>query len=563
MTTVVSILAKPPQDDWSLAVGDWGASPLEKGEVFTKPEVVNFMVSLLDIRQAGSIEKIRVLEPSCGHGEFLLPIVAEILKSASEKEETLDISVLMECVVAFDIVKANVDIAKSRLSVLLETHGFSSEDICALTDRWVIHGDFLQAKTTGLFTHIIGNPPYVRVENIPKVLLDAYRKAFATMADRADLYIPFFEKSLSLLNENGKLCFICTDRWTKNQYGRKLRGFISNNFSFDLYIDLYGAEAFQKKVLTYPAITLMGRKQSNRTLICHNPSLNQELMGSIKAALASHADAHDPKLQYRKDVVNGEHPWLLGSAEQIELVRKLEEKFPTLQEAHCNVFIGAATGNNEVFIIDESVEIEEDRKLPVVTASEIRDGKINWNGKYIINTYGRDGVAPINEFPMLSAYLHKYEDDLRKRHVAKNSPATWYKTIDRVYPNRARSPKLMIPDIKSELTVVFDVGLYHPNNSIYYICSDIWDLQALKAVLISGVGNLFVQTYTTKVGSGFMRFQAQHLRRIRIPEWDSVPQAMKALLIDAGKNENKRLCADLVADLYELTLEERDLISDY
>lgn len=559
----MSILAKPPQDEWSLASGDWGASPLEKGEVFTKPEVVNFMVSLLGIGQAGSLKKIRVLEPSCGQGEFLVSVVAEILKSASEKGEHFNISLLMECVMAFDIVKANVDIAKNRLSALLDAYGFSPEDIDALTDRWVIHGDFLQAKTTRLFTHVIGNPPYVRVENIPKVLLDSYRKTFLTMADRADLYIPFIEKSLSLLAEDGKLCFICTDRWTKNQYGRKLRGFISKNFSFDLYIDLYGSEAFQKKVLTYPAITLMGRTQKNRTLLCHNPSLTQELSDSIIAALASNAEVQVPKLQYRKDVVNGEHPWLLGSMEQIELVRKLEERMPTLQEAHCNVFIGAATGNNEVFIINESVAVERGRKLPVLTASEISSGKIKWNEKYIINTYGDDGVVPIDDFPMLSAYLHQYEGDLRKRHVAKNSPATWYKTIDRVYPNRARSPKLMIPDIKSQLTVVFDPGRYHPNNSIYYICSDIWDLQALKAVLISGIGNLFVQTYSTKVGGGFMRFQSQHLRRIRIPAWDSVSHAMRTSLIHAGKNEDKRQCADLVADLYELTPEERDLISDY
>ncbi|WP_410572666.1 Eco57I restriction-modification methylase domain-containing protein, partial [Bacillus sp. SIMBA_031] len=81
------------------------------------------------------------------------------------------------------------------------------------------------------------------------------------MGDRADLYVPFFEKSLSLLENDGKLCFICTDRWTKNKYGRRLRKLISEKFSFDLFVDLYGSDAFKTKVLTYPAITLIRNRR--------------------------------------------------------------------------------------------------------------------------------------------------------------------------------------------------------------------------------------------------------------------------------------------------------------
>ncbi|MFP3656123.1 SAM-dependent DNA methyltransferase, partial [Burkholderia sp. SIMBA_052] len=92
-------------------------------------------------------------------------------------------------------------------------------------------------------------------------------------------------------------------------------------------------------------------------------------------------------------------------------------------------------------------------------------------GRFIINTYDKDGVVDLSEHPLLEAHLTQYEDQLKERHVAKNSPSAWYKTIDRVYPERARRPKLMIPDIKSELTVVYEEGRFHPNNSIYYICS--------------------------------------------------------------------------------------------
>lgn len=359
------------------------------------------------------------------------------------------------------------------------------------------------------------------------------------MSDRADLYIPFFEKSLGLLETGGQLCFICTDRWTKNQYGRRLRALVSDGYSFDLYTDLYGEDAFQAKVLTYPAITLISRRPHDVTWIYHEPDLTAETARSIRIAISTKKPPHIPNLQIRRDVVSGEHPWLFGSVDQIELVKRFEQSFPTLEEAGCNVYIGAATGNNEVFIVDQTVDIEASRKLPVISASEIRDGELLPEGNFIINTYDDDGVVDLSVFPKLERYLNKHKAALQKRHVAKNSPARWYKTIDRIHPSRARKPKLLIPDIKSKLTIVFDPGKYHPNNSIYYICSDSWDLHALKAVLTAGIGNLFVQTYTTKVAGGNMRFQAQHLRRIRVPQWTSMSRTTQLALAQAGRTNDR------------------------
>jgi AcrR family transcriptional regulator len=59
---------------------------------------------------------------------------------------------------------------------------------------------------------VIGNPPYVRQELIPDVLMAEYRRRFATIYDRADIYVPFIERSLSVLAPGGCLGFICADR---------------------------------------------------------------------------------------------------------------------------------------------------------------------------------------------------------------------------------------------------------------------------------------------------------------------------------------------------------------
>ena len=78
-----------------------------------------------------------------------------------------------------------------------------------------------------MFTHVVGNPPYVRQEAIPDVLMAEYRKHYKTIYDRADIYVPFIERSLELLAAGGELGFICANRWMKNKYGKKLRELVS------------------------------------------------------------------------------------------------------------------------------------------------------------------------------------------------------------------------------------------------------------------------------------------------------------------------------------------------
>ena len=110
--------------------------------------------------------------------------------------------------------------------------------------------------------------------------------------------------------------------------------------------------------------------------------------------------------------------------------------------------------------------------------------------------------------------------------------------------------------------MVYDEGNYHPNNSLYYICSNLWDLRALKAVLVSGIGRLFIQVYSTKVASGFLRFQAQHLRRIRVPQWESIEKGLQEGLILAGEAEDISRCRILTSKLYHLTQQEQQIIGE-
>ncbi|MHB8388843.1 MAG: hypothetical protein ACYDBH_04575 [Acidobacteriaceae bacterium] len=133
----------------------------------------------------------------------------------------------------------------------------------------------------------------------------------------------------------------------------------------------------------------------------------------------------------------------------------------------------------------------------------------------------------------------------------------WYRTIDRITPSLAKTPKLLIPDIKGEAHVVFEGGALYPHHNLYYVTSETWDLRALQAVLLSAVTRLFVATYSTKMRGGFFRFQAQYLRRIRLPHWERVPLLLRYGLIDAATKRDVQACNRAVFTLYGLSHEER------
>ena len=76
----------------------------------------------------------------------------------------------------------------------------------------------------------------------------------------------------------------------------------------------------------------------------------------------------------------------------------------------------------------------------------------------------------------------------------------------------------MIPDIKGDASIVYEEGKLYPHHNLYFITSDEWDVHALQAVMRSGIARLFVSLYCTRMRGGYLRFQAQYLRKIRIPQ---------------------------------------------
>lgn len=541
------------------------ASDTERGAIFTKTEVVDFMLDLLGYRADRPLWKLRLLEPSFGGGDFLLRAVQRLLASASR--DAVDAKQLRTAICGVELHHQSFRNTSEKLHDILMAAGFGRPEATGLAGQWLINADFLLEPLAPDFDLVVGNPPYVRQELIPAGLLAEYRRKFATLYDRADLYVPFMEQSLRLLKADGQMAFICSDRWMKNRYGGPLRRMIAQDYAMRYYVDMVGTAAFQTDVVAYPAITVIQRgKSQDKVRIAHQPELSTKALSNLCQAMRGQPSGFNGVVTEVAVEPQGDEPWLLESDAQpsLELVRRLEAAFPILEEAGCSVGIGVATGADKIYIgpLDE-LDVEDERKLPLVTTRDILTGTVQWRGLGVVNPFEENGnLADFARYPRFAAYMRKHQTALCKRHCAQRANGSWYRTIDRITPSLATRPKLLIPDIKGDANIVLDESGLYPHHNLYYITSREWPLLALQRVLMSGIARLFVRAYSTKMRGGCLRFQAQYLRRIRLPNWHKVPANARKVLSMKNGGTPPDMIQQAVMAAYCLTDDELTHLTD-
>ena len=533
----------------------------ERGAIFTRREVVDFILDLVGYTTDRPLHKLALLEPSFGDGDFLLPVIDRLLSAwKAHGKTTRPLETLGGCIRAVELHRDTFSRTHAAVVARVAGAGIAARTASAIADAWLLQGDFLLTPLPDAFDVVIGNPPYVRQEMIPAVLLAEYRSRYATMYDRADLYIPFIERSLTLLTKGGSLGFICADRWMKNRYGGPLRALVAEGFHLKVHVDMTDTPAFHVEVTAYPAITVITREKPSVTRLAHRPAIDGAALTSLAGLLTAKKLPKDHgAVRELAGVTAGSEPWILDSSDQLAVVRRLERDFPAIEEAGCKVGIGVATGADQAFIGPfETLDVEDDRKEPLVMTRDIMSGTVEWRGYGVVNPFATGGgLVDLADYPRLKRYLEARKDEIAHRHCAKKAPANWYRTIDRITPSLTKKPKLLVPDIKGESHIVYEDGRLYPHHNLYFITSDEWDLRALQAVLLSAITRLFIATYSTKMRGGFLRFQAQYLRRIRVPNWKDVPVTLRRELKAAAEAQDLAACNHAAFKLYGLTAEEK------
>lgn len=141
---------------------------------------------------------------------------------------------------------------------------------------------------------------------------------------------------------------------------------------------------------------------------------------------------------------------------------------------------------------------------------------------------------------------------MKNRFIVKRNPARWHRTIDKVYPGLAEQSKLLLQDMKAKITPVLEPGGYYPHHNLYYIISTSWDLEVLGGLLLSRVAEAFVSAYGVKMRGGTLRFQAQYLRKIAIPNPEQISSTVADRLRAAFRAGDREAATRAAEEAYGL-----------
>ncbi len=534
------------------------------GVVYTKAWVVELLLNLARYTDETNLVDKLAIEPSAGDGAFLVSMVRRLVRSCRKHGRAI-----IDCassLIAYEIDEESAILA--RLAVFNALSELEIEDDVAqkLAEGWVKCGDFLlDGPTLPSADFILGNPPYIRIEEIPEETAGLYRRMYTTMRGRADLYVAFYEAALGLLKEDGICGFICADRWMLNQYGAELRRLVTTSHSVEAIVEMHNANPFVSEVSAYPAITIFKRAAQGRSVVAKlNSSAEKFGVTELTRILDLHTcpSSLDPIAGLSRAIMpswfQGSDPWPCGSPQRLALLRRLEEEFEPLESEkdHLRIGIGVATGLDRVYITQDPDIVEASRLVPLAMAADTITGHLNWSTHYLINPWDENGLVDLKNYPRLAAYFEKHRAAISGRNTAQRNPSAWYRTIDRVQHPLILKQKLYIPDIKDRFNPVLDRGETYPHHNLYYIESSIWDLEVLGGILLSSVGQFFIESYGVRMRGGYLRFQAQYLRRIRVPRPTEIPNSLSQELINAFRSRDQEAATKAASELYRIDVRE-------
>lgn len=495
----------------------------QHGLVLTKSIVVETMLDKAGYVASKNLSSIKIVEPAAGDGAFAISIVNRLYESS--KNFHFSFQDALSNIYLYEIDKSMALTLKKRIASLLRNISY------VLPKSMIKVADFLLSDVPKADI-IIGNPPYVRHEKIPQTQKEAYRKLFGTFTHRSDLFIAFYEKSLLALNQDGVLSFICSNRWLKNQYGKKLREYVGVHFSVDEIIDLEGTCPFEEDVIAYPAITIIRNskvKQESKYIKIGNIDDLKKLSETPTTRMLH---THRP------------NDWFMS----VQSGKSHEKYLDTIINQGFKIGIGVATGSDKIFIREDFQHIvEKELTIPILTSRDLKGNKLEWSGKYIINPFSKNGdLINLDQFPKAKSYFESHKDILVKRHISARNPENWYKTIDKINPELTYKDKIILPDISGNYNVLIDRGNYYPHHNLYYITGKRYEkLALLAAVLMSDFVRNQLLELGNKMNGGYPRWQSQNLKKLQVPIIDAIPKESAVKLFEAYQlgnvNEINRL----------------------
>lgn len=493
-----------------------------------------------------------VLDPACGSGAFLITALRRLaaewmavravrrqVAAVGEQEdketpEALLDRLMRDCIHGVDINPASVEIA--QLALWLHTarrdRPLSNLAATVVTGNSLVTDDYYRGgllrvldnegrervnafdwrtafpdvAARGGFDAVVGNPPYVKLQNYKPAHPDvaAYlrdgrpgqpKPYGSTQTGNFDLYLPFIERGLDMLNPGGRLGYIAPSLWPVNDYGEGLRGVVARGRHLDRWLDFRSFQVFEEAT-TYTALQFYTKAPAEAVRVAFAPR------GVVPP---------DPWADPGQRLPWGEQAfgdrWLLLTGPERALVNRLDQTCRRLDDpAHTRaIFTGLQTSADDVFHLRRlgpgryqcqppkppgardrpapyEVALEDAVMRPLVSGSQAKRYCDVQAQKWLLFPYraGASGMELIppatfqTDYPKAWAYLNSYKVplEMREAKVGPNGIVTgpvysdeWYGFVYPKSLDKAHLPKLIVAQTVPTMRVCYDyTGEFAPNN---------------------------------------------------------------------------------------------------
>lgn len=508
-----------------IEVFEFVISPEEKvvtGAVYTPRSIREFIVEKC-FEEVDDFENITVCDPACGCSGFLLT-ASRFIHQRTGKSYT---EIFRDNIFGIDIQDYSITRSEILLTLFALTEGEVNGDFKfnlfrgnALNFQWSDHIENFHG-----FQTIVGNPPYVCSRNIDeesKVLLKNWS---VCSTGHPDLYIPFFQIGISLLDTGGKLGYITMNTFFRSVNGRALRAYF-RELSSTLEIFDFGAYQVFESKSTYTCICVFENTSSNH--------LNYVRLENLANLFENNFTLKE--IEYES--LNSESGWNLEEQQLIDKVEgvgiSLGEKFKSRN--------GIATLKNKVYIFDpikednqfyyltsEGIEyqIEKNCCVDIVNPNKLINlDSIETLRKKIIFPYliNNNQVETIDENQFSNNYPHAYnylaskKDDLAKRDKGKGAEYDIWFQYGRNQSLDPFSYKLLFPHIAPHIPnyVINDDPDLLFVNGLAIVSENLRDLEYLRKVMSSRLFWFYIVNTSKPYGSGYYSLSRNYIKNFGI-----------------------------------------------
>lgn len=421
--------------------------------------------------------------------------------------------------------------------ILKDNPGLTQEEIERINPfDW--DKEFPEIFLKGGFNVVIGNPPYVRQEELSE-FKGYFQKHYTVYQGTADLYTYFIERGVSFLKDGGFFSYIVANKWMRANYGLPLRRWLKGQCIGEI-IDFGDLPVFQGAT-TYPCIIRIIKKAP------------QESFEVTKVRTLDFQSLYDyvKENHYRVNRLNlDDKGWSLADDRTQALLAKISSKGVPLGEyVGGKIYRGVLTGLNEAFVIDKATReklIAEDPKSaelikPFLAGRDIKRYQQFPSDRYLIlmprgwtkerSGNVKDALGWLKEnYPAIANHLHPFAESAQKRY---DKGEYWWELRACDYYDEFERPKIMLPDISIRGNFMIDGsgGIYSANTT-YIICSaDPY----LLGLLNSSLMDFYYRNLTAIFRGGYLRFFTQYLSQLPIITVNSVDVAQHNLIVSLAE----------------------------